>query len=35
MIKLVDILLEEYPKGEYISLDGKEKEEAQQVLFDL
>jgi hypothetical protein len=35
MIKLIDILLEEYPKGKYISLDGKEKEEAQQVLFDL
>ena len=25
MIKLVDLLLEDYPKGEYIPLDGEEK----------
>ena len=35
MIKLVDLLLEEYPKGKYISLDGDEKEKAKQDLFDL
>jgi len=35
MIKLVDLLLEDYPKGEYIPLDGEEKKQAQQDLFDL
>ena len=35
MIKLVDLLLEDYPKGQYIPLDGKEKEQAQKDLFDL
>ena len=35
MIKLVDLLLEDYPKGEYIPLDGEEKKKAQQDLFDL
>ena len=35
MIKLVDLLLEDYPKGQYIPLDGKEKELAQKDLFDL
>ena len=31
MIKLVDLLLEDYPKGQYIPLDGKEKEQAQKA----
>jgi len=35
MIKLVDLLLEDYPKGKYIPLDGEEKKKAQQDLFDL
>ena len=35
MIKLVDLLLEEYPKGEYIPLDGEERKQAQKDLFDL
>jgi hypothetical protein len=35
MIKLVDLLFEEYPKGKYIPLDDKEKEQAKQDLFDL
>ena len=35
MIKLVDLLLEDYPKGQYIPLDDKEKEQAQKDLFDL
>jgi hypothetical protein len=35
MIKLVDLLLEDYPKGQYVPLDGKEKEQAQKDLFDL
>ena len=35
MIKLVDLLLEDYPKGQYIPLDDKEKELAQKDLFDL
>ena len=34
MIKLVDLLLENYPKGQYIPLDDKEKEQAQKDLFD-
>ena len=35
MIKLVDLLLEEYPKGKYIPLDSEEKKKAQQDLFNL
>lgn len=35
MIKLIDILLEEYPKGQYIPLGDEEKQEAKQDLFDL
>jgi len=35
MIKLVDLLFEEYPKGKYIPLDDKEKEQAKKDLFDL
>ena len=35
MIKLVDLLLEDYPKGEYIPLGDEEKQQAQQDLFDL
>ena len=35
MIKLVDLLLEDYPKGQYIPLDDTEKEQAQKDLFDL
>ena len=35
MIKLVDLLLEDYPKGQYIPLDDKEKQQAKQDLFDL
>lgn len=35
MIKLIDLLLEEFPKGKYIPLDGEEKKKAQQDLFDL
>ena len=35
MIKLIDILLEEYPKGQYIPLGDEEKQQAQQDLFDL
>ena len=35
MIKLVDLLLEDYPKGEYIPLGDEEKKQAQQDLFDL
>ena len=35
MIKLVDLLLEDFPKGQYVSLDGSEKEQAQKDLFDL
>jgi len=35
MIKLVDLLLEDYPKGQYIPLDGDEKAQAQKDLFDL
>ena len=35
MIKLIDLLLEKYPKGEYIPLDGEEKKQAQKDLFDL
>ena len=35
MIKLVDLLFEEYPKGKYIPLDDKEVEQAKQDLFNL
>jgi len=35
MIKLVDLLLEDYPKGEYIPLGDKEKKQAQTDLFSL
>jgi hypothetical protein len=35
MIKLVDLLFEEYPKGKYIPLDDKEVEQAKQDLFSL
>ena len=35
MIKLVDLLLEDYPKGEYIPLGDEEKQQAQKDLFDL
>ena len=35
MIKLIDILLEEYPKGKYIPLEGEELNQAKQDLFDL
>ena len=35
MIKLVDLLFEEYPKGKYIPLDREEREKAQQALFGL
>ena len=35
MIKLIDLLLEDYPKGEYIPLGGEEKAQAQKDLFDL
>jgi len=35
MIKLVDLLLEDYPKGQYIPLDDKEKQQVKQDLFDL
>ena len=35
MIKLVDLLFEEYPKGKYVPLDDKEKEQAKEDLFDL
>ena len=35
MIKLIDILLEEYPKGKYIPLEGEELNKAKQDLFDL
>jgi hypothetical protein len=35
MIKLVDILMENYPKGKYIPLGDEEKQVAKQDLFDL
>ena len=35
MIKLVDLLLEDYPKGQYVPLGNKEKEQAKKDLFDL
>ena len=35
MIKLVDLLLEDFPKGQYVPLDDKEKKQAQKDLFDL
>ena len=35
MIKLVDLLLEDFPKGQYVPLDDKEKKQAQQDLFNL
>jgi hypothetical protein len=35
MIKLIDLLLEDFPKGKYIPLDGEEKKKTQQDLFDL
>ena len=35
MISLIELLLEDFPKGKYIPLDGEEKEKAQQDLFDL
>ena len=35
MIKLVDLLLEDYPKGVYIPLGDEEKQQAQKDLFDL
>ena len=35
MIKLIDLLLEDYPKGEYIPLGDEEKEKAKKDLFDL
>jgi len=35
MIKLVDLLLEDYPKGEYIPLGDEEKKQAQTDLFSL
>ena len=35
MIKLVDLLLEDFPKGQYVPLDGSEKEQAQKDLFNL
>ena len=35
MIKLVDLLLEDYPKGQYIPLGDEEKMKAKQDLFDL
>jgi carbonic anhydrase len=33
MIKLVDLLLEEYPKGKYIPLEGEELNQAKQDLL--
>jgi len=35
MISLIELLLEDFPKGKYIPLDGEEKKKAQQDLFDL
>ena len=35
MIKLVDLLLEDFPKGQYVPLGDKEKEQAKKDLFDL
>ena len=35
MIKLVDLLLEDFPKGQYVSLGNEEKKQAQKDLFDL
>jgi hypothetical protein len=35
MIKLVDLLLEKYPKGKYIPLEGEELAQAKQDLYDL
>ena len=35
MIKLMDLLEEKYPKGQYIPLGDEEKQEAKQDLFDL
>jgi len=35
MIKLVDLLLEDFPKGQYVPLGDEEKKQAQQDLFDL
>tara|TARA_R110001583_G_scaffold179641_1_gene336536 strand:- start:368 stop:940 length:573 start_codon:yes stop_codon:yes gene_type:complete len=35
MIKLVDILLEEYPKGKYIPLEGDELNQAKEAIYDL
>lgn len=35
MISLIELLLEDFPKGKYIPLDGEEKKKAQQDLFNL
>ena len=35
MIKLVDLLLEKYPKGKYIPLEGEELNQAKEALFNL
>jgi len=35
MIKLVDLLLEDFPKGQYVPLGDEEKKQAQKDLFDL
>ena len=35
MIKLIDLLLEDFPKGQYIPLSDEEKVQAQQDLFGL
>jgi len=35
MIKLVDLLFEDFPKGKYVSLEGDELAQVKQELFDL
>ncbi len=35
MIKLVDLLLEDFPKGKYVPLGDEEKKQARQDLFNL
>lgn len=35
MIKLIDLLLEDFPKGKYVPLGDEEKKQAQQDLFSL
>jgi hypothetical protein len=35
MIKLVDLLFEDFPKGQYVPLEGEELKQVKQDLFDL